>query len=101
VTVGIRPRSVPTAARNAEMRLQIVLLDNPVGPCTGHQRVLADGGSARFAISAINTSNARLPRLTIGPELAGMRQHSKTTELCSAMFRTRDSIDSSMAASQV
>jgi hypothetical protein len=63
-----------------DVRLQIALLDNPVGPYTGHRRVLADGGSARFAISAINTSDARLPRLTIGPELAAMRQHSKTTE---------------------
>jgi hypothetical protein len=69
-------------AQRRNVRLQIVFLDDPVGPHARHQRVLADDGSPRLdqRHQHVEAAAAELDRSAVGEQLATMRQHLKTSE---------------------
>jgi hypothetical protein len=71
-------------AQRRDLGLQLVLLDDPVGPYARHQRIFADHRSARLdqrhRTLKIKGTPAELDRLAVSKQLAAMRQHPETTQ---------------------
>ena len=80
---ALRPEG---GAQRRNLGLQGVLLDDPVRPDTGHQRVLADDCAVRLNKhhQHVVGAAAQLERLAVGQHLAAMRQQSITTKLMPA-----------------
>ena len=84
---GDRADQLALRAKGGALRrnlgLQIVLLDDPVGPHARHQRVLADDGSVRLdkRHQHSKAAPAKVDRPTVGEELAAMRHDPETAEL--------------------
>jgi hypothetical protein len=77
--IPLRPEG---GAQRRDLGLQIVFLDDPVGPHARHQRVLADDLAARLdqRHQHIEGAPAELDRLAVSDELAAVRHHPETPE---------------------
>ena len=77
--IAIRTES---GAQRRNLPLEIIFLDDPVGPDARHQRILGNHCAPRFdqRHQHVKGATAELDRPAIGEQLAAMRQQQETSE---------------------